>query len=787
MADRILLRSLILVATLGIADAAGRETLRGRPDIPLGSPVVNVASGTQFSPAVASDGEGYLAVWFDGRTGRSEIYATRIDKAGRVLDPMGIRISRPIYSSSPAVGWDGSNYLITWERGSFVHATRLTRAGEVLDPFGIPIPSARYQSVVASGRPTSLVLTKGFQSVMAAVLTPEGMVIKSGILLDSGGVGFPAAIWDGRNYRLVWSVIREFRGAVREIVTALVSPAGEISDRRVIFTGPRELLGDPVRIAWDGSRFLVIYRKTQVANMPVLLPSAVQGILLNGEGATIGEAFPISELAVALEKIDVASDGRSFLVTWSQETGSVPRNPSQARPASALPPPTISLYAVHAASVDPDGSVTALGALTESEQSDQDGSITSNGSDFFMAWVHAEFKSEVVYKYDVMGRVVGPRGPLSAELPLSFSSAPQLSPAVASDGMQHFVVWSEEVDEFGRKALFGIRLMRSGEILDPRPFRISESATDQSLPAVSFNGSHFLVAWIEADSQFFPGYQTLRGRRFTIAGSPIDPASFEIAKQIHQFFPPSVGSNGRTFLIASDNQVSVFDSGDAAPVIKVHRISAIGRYMRPSAAWTGSVYLAVWTRVDAGRPDWGLYGLRVSAAGVPLDAEPFAIAETTASESGSVGCSLGGCVAAWNTLRGIRVGRISEDGRLLDRTAESTGTPIEDWDGNRSTWHPAVFAHGDGYVVVWSGPDAQGIWQLFRVELDLQGRPVAPADLLTGSGEHEYPAALLFDAFGSPALVYQRSAPGNLFGGVNRAFFRTAVPSRRRPLGQSGE
>lgn len=430
--------------------------------------------------------------------------------------------------------------------------------------------------------------------------------------------------------------------------------------------------------------------------------------------------------------------------------------------------------------MDSDGSAIPLGALTSSDHSNYDPSIASNGSDFLVAWVNKRFKG-ASEKFDVLSQLVGRRGPLSAEQPLAFSAPAQRWPAKATNGKLHFVVWAEEIDA-GREAVFAARYTRFGEPLDPAPFRVSESANDQSLPAIGFDGNHFLIVWMEYDRQSSPWRQPVLGRRFTSTGVPIDLVPFEIAEQTYQFFPPSVSSNGATFFVAADNQAAVVDFQDNKPVISLNRISAAGRYIRPSSAWTGSMYLAVWTRVDAGVPDWGLYGLRLSAGGFALDSLPYAIAETNASESGSVACSSGGCLAAWNNGRGIRVGRMSANGDLLDRTAEAGGSSIVDWPGNRAAWHPAIFARRDGYVVVWSTADAQGIWQLYYAELDLSGRPVAPAALLTGSGENEYPAALVFDASGLSSMVYQRLARGDLYGGVNRVFLRTpASTPRQRP------
>ena len=107
---------------------------------------ISVARGNQTSPVVARQGNDYFAVWMDDRNDpSSDIYGTRIDRNGKVLDPAGIVISAASGEQAyPSLAAEGNEMIVVWadRRNSSEYAlygTRIGLKGNVLDLEGVPL------------------------------------------------------------------------------------------------------------------------------------------------------------------------------------------------------------------------------------------------------------------------------------------------------------------------------------------------------------------------------------------------------------------------------------------------------------------------------------------------------------------------------------------------------------------------------------------------------------------------------------------------------------------------
>src|SRR5215218_1394339 len=71
--------------------------------------VRTLAAESQVKPRLATNGDIALVAWADRRNGNWAIYASRVDTAGNILDPLGVRITGgyELY----AVVWNGESFV----------------------------------------------------------------------------------------------------------------------------------------------------------------------------------------------------------------------------------------------------------------------------------------------------------------------------------------------------------------------------------------------------------------------------------------------------------------------------------------------------------------------------------------------------------------------------------------------------------------------------------------------------------------------------------------------------
>src|SRR5262245_56649573 len=80
------------------------------PELPVSVAMPGTAAGSQGTPQLAPSVECRCAAWLDGREGGTAVYGARIDAAGNVLDPMGVRLAYGY--SLQSVAWNGEAFVI---------------------------------------------------------------------------------------------------------------------------------------------------------------------------------------------------------------------------------------------------------------------------------------------------------------------------------------------------------------------------------------------------------------------------------------------------------------------------------------------------------------------------------------------------------------------------------------------------------------------------------------------------------------------------------------------------
>jgi hypothetical protein len=203
-----------------------RVSLDGQVLDPDGIPIaIGKSSYDQVGPVVSFDGENYLVVWQGKRSSKTwNIYFRRVSKSLEILDEKPVALSPSLKDqASPAVAFDGENYLIVWQDkrgGKFwdIYGARVTPSGEVLDEKGFQITYSsdsgwdRWKPVLSWNGNYYLVIWMASIEMdqwflYSKKVGPKGEILDLVDYLiqrDGSNKAFPAILWDGSEHLLVW-------------------------------------------------------------------------------------------------------------------------------------------------------------------------------------------------------------------------------------------------------------------------------------------------------------------------------------------------------------------------------------------------------------------------------------------------------------------------------------------------------------------------------------------------------------------------------------------------------
>src|SRR5437667_5198882 len=111
---------MLIAALVASAVVAGELSAEVVTSPPVYQPLAANVTAARIAHGPTVD----LVVWSDDRRGGTsaydetgpDIYAARLDHAGRVLDVPGFPISKAPHSQlNPAVAFDGTNFLVVWQ------------------------------------------------------------------------------------------------------------------------------------------------------------------------------------------------------------------------------------------------------------------------------------------------------------------------------------------------------------------------------------------------------------------------------------------------------------------------------------------------------------------------------------------------------------------------------------------------------------------------------------------------------------------------------------------------
>lgn len=344
------------------------------------------------------------------------------------------------------------------------------------------------------------------------------------------------------------------------------------------------------QVVFDGTNYLVAWASTAGVYAARVTP---EGVLADPDGILVAPAETMPEGL----KVDVACTGSTCLVTWIERRVNTVYVQIDGEWLIYWTGPRVHLLA---ARVTPAGQPLDPGGLLVSDSENC--------------------------------------GPITAPCEYSHSTV-----SVAQDGTNFLLVWSQQGSGLG-----GARVGPDGTVLEVDAIPISTAVGDPSFPSVAFDGSLYLVSWVNGDFT----YNRILGARLDTAGTVLDPGGLLVSEsgatsayQFDELPHPSVTRDGASFVVTwldsrfvpsfEDRDVySARVSGEGVVLDVGGRLLSSGAGPRSSLALVNDgrqpvvVWNACFDRLSSGLcPPSPMYGLRLATDGTPVDASPWLVGD----------------------------------------------------------------------------------------------------------------------------------------------------------------
>jgi hypothetical protein len=292
------------------------------PDVVIPYPESIPFYCTQNYPAAAFDGTNYLIVWQDSQPGSTkwDIFGARVTPTGTVLDVPPLRVSSaPDFQWVPAVAFGGSECFVTWQDRRFgassgwtIYGARVTTSGTLLDSSGILIQRHRgYNDITPA---------VAFDGTNFLVLWNEGwtygrFINQDGQLLDStpfpvtttnDAKNNPCATFDMGSYLVAWGDNRSSPNFEIIFATRLNEFGGrrDTGDLRL----SQAVMALPA-VASDGTNFLVTWQD--------YFDHGVYAGRISGDGQVLPpSSYPVCTGSWSMHGPSVCFGGEDFIVAW---------------------------------------------------------------------------------------------------------------------------------------------------------------------------------------------------------------------------------------------------------------------------------------------------------------------------------------------------------------------------------------------------------------------------------------------------------------------------------------
>jgi hypothetical protein len=282
---------------------------------------------------------------------------------------------------------------------------------------------------------------------------------------------------------------------------------------------------------------------------------------------------------------------------------------------------------------------------------------------------------------------------------LTHAFPPQLSPKVAFNGSEFLVAWLDYRlgGSFESNVVFGARLTPSGQLIGSSGLLISRAASYKQALGIAANPSQFLVAWEDRRADNFTG--DIYGCR--VAGGTVrDTNGIAISTAAgHQTYA-AVAADGTDFMVVWTSGGGIWGSRFAqnGTVVDPAGIS-IGFGDSPDVAFGGGNYFVVW---QDGQPQPHIRGARVNN-GIVLDSSgiPINTFNPTLQRYPKLAFNGAHFLVVWQDERNSSSTFSDIYSTLVDGVGNVLSTVGTNLTGAGFQRSPSVAAGGSDFLVIW--------------------------------------------------------------------------------------
>jgi hypothetical protein len=559
-------RRLPLLFVCLLASPAFAQALRFGQDVPIAAVEYDDPGFGRDAAAIATNGDGYLAVWSDSRRGQTvswlgigeaHIYAARLASDGTLLDPAGISIGD---GGSPEVVWTGRSYVVAWTSREALHVATVAPDGSISGRRTLPTTATHFVPEMASNGTTVAVITSGGElfilDLTLAVVAQRDARPVTGFF----------------NRLSIAAADRQYLIATTNalgVSTRTVSDDGTLSPHRQLTSS---IGATDVDVASDGQSYMVLWRTSLNA---LLAQPVTMTNVESGDAVTLVRGRPTSNVPKQLQAPGITWRNGEYFATYHFVSGG-----SGAE------------HDVSSMRLSRTGTTIGSPVLVARTRSTERPHFATTGSGSgAMVWVDRQRRVRAGL-FDGVSLAAGV--PFFREVSVASAARTQTRAAMTAVDETPVVLWHE-----ASANLQQLRIARE----NGSPVVVANSITPR-WHDVLFDGTAVWVLWMTNETDLWL-------RRFTPDLEPIDanPRSMHLGRS--EVERAAAGNGAVAFVWQRHDgvalQLSTLRSSGDGVVMSSVTLDPDGVGLTGNAAlvWDGTTFTVIWHRISATYPPSG--------------------------------------------------------------------------------------------------------------------------------------------------------------------------------------